>query len=174
MPASITDRPQKTEYAQYYGKYIDLVGERDIIGAMEKEMAKTSAYLRSLPPGSGEKRYAADKWTIKQVIGHLIDTEKVFSSRALFFARGAPGPLPGIEQEEWMNFSPFNAQKLDELTSEFESVRQSTIYFFKSLDADAWTRQGKASGFDFTVRSLAYIILGHERHHLEILKTRYS
>src|SRR5438046_2011713 len=102
-------RPDPSEHAPYYGKYIALVQENDILAAMEEQRKKTADFLRALPETSGDKRYAPGKWTVKQVVGHLIDIEKLFAGRALYFARGTRAPLPGIEQEDWMNASPFGS-----------------------------------------------------------------
>ncbi len=170
-PAQI--RPDPSEYASYYERYVQLVPETDIVHALALTPNATLGYLRSLPPSAGDKRYEPGKWSIKEVIGHVIDIERVFTMRALFFARNTPGSLPGIEQDDWMKVTAFGARTLEDLADEFEAVRRSTIYLFRHLDAEAWMRKGIASDREFTVRALAYIILGHERHHLEILKTRY-
>jgi hypothetical protein len=174
MTQFISGRPEESEYAAYYGKYTQLVPEADLLQAMARGTDETFAYLRSLPQASGGKRYAPDKWTVCQVIGHLSDTERVFAQRALFFARGDAGPLPGMEQDDWMKHSPCAAQPLSELVGEFERVRRSTLDLLRPLSPEAWGRRGTASGYEFSVRALAYIILGHERHHLAILKARYG
>ncbi|MBF8295273.1 MAG: DinB family protein [Bacteroidetes bacterium] len=174
MPNPAQIRPDPSEYFSYYHKYVQLVPENDIVRAMADQMKLTLAYLRSLPASAGNKRYAPDKWSINEVVGHTIDIERVFGQRALFFARKAPGPLPGIEQDDWMKVATFGSRRLDDLADEFESVRESTLFLFRHLDAEAWIRKGIASEREFTVRAIAYIILGHERHHLEILKTRYA
>jgi len=173
MPNPAQIRPDSTEYVEYYEKYVGLVPENDIVHAMTLQGEKTLSYLRSLPEKAGEKRYAPDKWNIKEVVGHISDIERVFGHRALFFARKTPGPLPGIEQDDWMQVATFRTRQLSDLVDEFESVRRSHLYFFRHLDADAWMRRGVASEKEFTVRGIAYIIVGHERHHLNILKTRY-
>jgi hypothetical protein len=173
MPNPAQIRPDPSEYYSYYQKYVQLVPENDIVHALAIKPSATLSYLRSLPASAGNKRYAPDKWSIKEVIGHVIDIERVFGARALFFARNALGPLPGIEQDDWMKVISFGNRTLTDLADEFETVRQSHIHMFRHLDADAWVRKGVASEREFTVRAIAYIILGHERHHLDILKTRY-
>ena len=173
MPNPPQIRPESTEYASYYERYVRLVPENDVVHAMTLQSEQTHAYLRSLPAASGDKRYAPDKWSVKEVIGHIIDIERVFGYRALSFARDTPGPLPGIEQDDWMKVATFGSRRLEDLIDELHSVRQSNLFFFRHLDAEAWMRKGIASECEFTVRGIAYIILGHERHHLEILKTRY-
>jgi hypothetical protein len=167
-------RPDQTEHAPYYGRYIDLVPETDILTALARGTEETFVYLRSLPEAAGAARYAPGKWTVGEVVGHLSDTERLFAGRALCFARGAPDPLPGMEQDDWMKASPFASQNLRDLVAEFEHVRRSTIALFRPLAREAWDRRGTASDCPFTVRALAYIILGHERHHLGILKSRYG
>lgn len=173
MQPSSNTRPEISEYASYYGKYIQLVPEGDILGAMQAQLDQTLRLLRSIPEDAGGKRYAPDKWSIKEVVGHMNDAERVFAQRALFFARKCTSPLPSYEQEEWTAAASFDMASLKDLTTEFELVRRSNILFFQGLDEEAWTRRGIASGCEFTVRSLAYIMLGHERHHLEILRSRY-
>ena len=167
-------RPDSSEHAPYYGTYIALVPETDVLGAMETQLAATLRHLRSLPAGAGTKRYAAGKWSVCEVVGHMIDTERVFAQRALFLARSAPGALPGMDQEDWIKASSFDAADLGELITEFEMTRRSNILFFRHLGGDAWSRRGTGSGVEFTVRALAYIMVGHERHHMDILRTRYA
>ena len=174
MPNPAMTRPDPSEHAPYYGKYIQLVPEDDIVQVMAIQIDETLGYLRALPDSAGDKRSAPDKWTIKEVVGHLSDSERVFAQRALFFARAIPIPLPSFEQDDWMRAAPFRIQRLEDLTAEFELVRRSNLCFFRQLNDEAWLRRGIASGCEFTVRSLAYILVGHERHHLEILKTRYN
>ncbi len=174
MPNPAQIRPDSTEYVEYYERYVRLVPENDIVHAMALQGEQTLSYLRALPANAGDKRYAPDKWSTNEVVGHVIDIERVFGHRALFFARKTPGPLPGIEQDDWMKVATFGNRRLADLADELESVRRSNLYFFRHLDAEAWMRRGIASEREFTVRGIAYIILGHERHHLEILKTRYA
>ncbi len=167
-------RPDPSEHAPYYGKYIALVPETDVLAAMETQIAATVRELRALPPGAGKKRYAPGKWSVAEILGHLTDTERVFAQRALFFARNVPGPLPGMEQDDWVQASTFDAMDLGELISEFEFTRRSNILMFKHLSPDAWSRRGVGSGVEFTVRALAFIMVGHERHHMEVLRMRYA
>ncbi len=166
-------RPESSEYASYYGRYVGLVTETDILQAMERQLADTLAHLRLLPAAAAGKRYAPDKWTIAQVVGHMVDTERLFAFRALWFARQAPEALPGMEQDDWAAVSGHERATLAELASEFEHMRRANILMFRHLPAEAWSARGTASGNPFTVRSLAYMLVGHERHHLAILKERY-
>jgi hypothetical protein len=173
MSDSLTGRPAPSEYAEYYGRYIGLVPEDDLCAAMAAQTEATLAFLRALPEAAGDHRYAPGKWSIKEVVGHVMDAERVFAMRALFFARLDAAALPGFEQDDWVNAATFDAQPLDELIAEFEHVRRGNLYFLKHLSAEAWRRRGTASGYDFSVRALAYVMLGHERYHLEVLRTRY-
>ena len=165
--------PEPSEYAPYFGRYISLIGENDIITSLTRQVGTTLSYLRSLPETRGEFRYAPDKWSVKEVLAHVIDSERVFAYRALSFARNDAALLPGFEQDDWMKASAFDAVPLRELIDEFEHLRLTNILFFKHLPNDAWMRRGVASGNPFTVRSIAYIIAGHELHHLDILQKSY-
>lgn len=166
--------PAPTEYAPYYGAYIRLVTEPDIVAAMAAQNRATGDYLRSLPAAAGDKRYAPGKWSVKEVVGHVIDAERVFAQRALFFARNAGLPLPSYDQEPWTAVAGFGSRTLADLAEELDLVRKSNICFFRPLDRDAWMRTGVGSGNPFTVRALAYIIVGHERHHIGVLRTKYA
>jgi hypothetical protein len=174
MSQYIPGRPETSEHAAYYGKYVQLVPENDIILAMTTQVKETATYLRGLPEPTAQKRYAPGKWSVAEVIGHMSDTERLFAARALHFARNTPGALPSMEPDDWMKVATFGTRPLGDLIAEFESVRQSSMYFFRHLPEDAWTRRGVASSNEVSVRALAYIIVGHERHHLNILKTRYA
>ena len=173
MSHVVISAPDPSEYAPYFGRYISLVRKNDIVVSLTQQLDTTLSYLRSIPNSKEDFRYAPDKWTVKQVVAHIIDTERVFAYRALSFARSDAASLPGFEQDDWMKASVFEEIHLSELVDEFEHVRRSNVFFFTHLAQGAWLRRGIASGNPFTVRSIAYIIAGHELHHLEILKTRY-
>jgi len=173
MSDSFTGRPEASEHAEYYGRYIGLVPEDDLCAAMAGQTAATLEFLRALPEAAGDVRYAPGKWSIKEVVGHMTDAERVFGLRALFFARLDPAALPGFEQDDWVRAATFDEQPLAELIAEFEHVRRGNLYFFKHLPAQAWLRRGTASGYQFTVRALGYAMVGHERYHLEVLRSRY-
>jgi hypothetical protein len=166
-------KPEKGEFLPYYERYIDLVGSGDVLSTLTRQMAETQALLRSLPASVATYRYAPDKWSVNEVIGHLIDSERIFAARALRFARNDPTPLPGFEQDDYVSNSSFDSYPLRELASELATVRESTLFLFKHLEEDAWKRRGIANGAEVTVRALAYIIAGHELHHREILRARY-
>ena len=166
-------KPDGTEYLPYYGKYISLVPDGDILPVLSQQLDKTLTLLRSIPESQAGFRYAPDKWSIKELVGHVIDTERIFSYRALCFARNDGTPLPGYEQDDYIRNASFDDYPLGELADEFESVRRSSIFLFRHLEREAWMRRGVASESEVSVRALAYIIAGHERHHREILRSRY-
>ena len=166
-------KPVEGEFLPYYDTYIRLVPPGDILARLEAQLSETQALLRGLPASVSTYRYAPGKWSVSEVIGHLIDSERIFASRALRFARNDPTPLPGFEQDDYVRNAGFDAYPIAELASEFDSVRRSTILFFTHLDEAAWMRRGVANNAEITVRALAYIIAGHELHHREVLRTRY-
>src|SRR5262249_48679154 len=129
--------------------------------------------LGGVSPERADFRYAPGKWSIKEVVGHVIDTERIFSYRALRFARNDKTPLPGFEQDDYMPYTNFAQRELSDLAREFEHVRQATLFLFRNLDAAAWERRGTASGGELTVRAMAYVTAGHEIHHRTILQTKY-
>ena len=173
MTAIAIGKPDETEYLPYYGKYISLVPEGDILALLAQQLGETLATLRSIPEAKALFRYAPDKWSIKELVGHVIDTERIFSYRALRFARNDATPLPGYEQDDYVLNASFNDVPLAELADEFESVRHASLFLFKHMGREAWMRKGLANESAVSVRALAYIIAGHERHHLEILRSRY-
>jgi hypothetical protein len=173
MSATAPTRPEASEYAPYYERYVSLVLGADLVETLERQGAETLALLRGLSEEQGAHRYEAGKWSIKQLVGHINDGERLFSYRALSIARGDRAALPGMEQDEWMASVDFDARTLSSLTDEFESVRAATIHLFRHLSPEAWARRGTASDNEVTVRALAYIIAGHEAHHVRILRERY-
>jgi len=166
-------KPAKDEFLPYYGRYIDLVESGDVLSTLTRQMAETQALLRSLPSSVSTYRYAPGKWSVNEMIGHLIDSERIFCARALRFARNDTTPLPGFEQDDYVRNSRFDSYPLADLASELATLRVSTVFLFKHLNEDAWMRRGTANGAEVSVRALAYIIAGHELHHRGILTTRY-
>jgi hypothetical protein len=167
-------RPTSTEYAPYYGKYITLVPEEDIRRALESQLEEMLAFLRVIPESQGEVRHPPYTWSIKEVVGHVTDCERVLGYRALRFARGDTTPLAGFDENEYARVGQFDRVPLSDLVSEFEAVRRSHVWLFRSLPDDAWSRHGEANGTAVSVRALAYILVGHARHHLTILRQRLS
>jgi len=166
-------KPEAGEFLPYYGRYIDQVAAGDILATLATQMQDTQALLKSLPASVGKYRYAPGKWSVNEMIGHVIDAERIFSTRALRFSRADSTALPGFEQDDYVRNATFDDFPLGELAAEWESLRRSTIFFFTHLSEEAWMRRGTASGGEVTVRALAYIIAGHEVHHRQILQDRY-
>ena len=166
-------KPEETEYLPYYGGYISLVQDGDILSALGNQLQETLALLQSIPEERAGFRYAPGKWSIKELVGHVIDGERVFAYRALRFARNDQTPVPGYEQDDYIREASFDDRTLADLAAEFSSVRQSSLFLFKHLSEEAWTRRGTANDSEVSVRALAYIIAGHELHHREILRTKY-
>ena len=165
-------RPDSTEYAPYYASYISQVPEDDIISAMKSGAASTLAFLAGVPESAACVCHPPYTWTIKQVVGHLIDSERVFGYRALRFARGDSTPVPGFDENTYALAARHDHVPLESLTSEFGNLRRSHIAFFEHLPEEAWLRRGTANNTEVSVRALAYILVGHERHHAAILRKR--
>lgn len=173
MAATMKNFPEATEYAPYYAGYVSLVPEGDILTTLAEQMDSTVRFLRSIDEEKASHRYAAGKWSIKELVGHITDGERIFAYRALRFARNDKTELPGFEQDDYIRNASFDAIPFDELVREFELVRGANLLMFKHLDAEAWLRRGVASEAEVSVRALAFIMAGHVQHHIEILKTRY-
>ncbi len=173
MSAASTIRPTSGEYPPYTINYISLVPDGDIVATLGKQLDDTLALIRSISESRGDFRYEEGKWNIKEVIGHLIDCERIFAYRALRFARGDETPLSGFEQDDYVRNGGFGKRTLSDLANEYEHVRQSTIVLFSNLDDEAWVRIGSSNNNPASVRALAFMVAGHERHHIEILRSRY-
>ena len=169
----MTSRPDRNEAAEYYYTYIDQVGDGDVRDIIEAQGPETVSLLRTLDDSRASHRYAPGKWTIAEVVSHLNDTERLFVFRALWFARGFDTPLPSFDQNVALASAGTGERPWSSLVDEFAAVRGATAAFFRHLPADAWMRRGTASGFEFTVRALAYIAAGHVTHHVRILRERY-
>ena len=165
--------PDSTEFAPYYGKYTSRIRTNNILTTLQTQVEQTKSVLGALTETDSGFRYAPEKWSIRQMIGHMSDTERIFSYRALRIARGDKTPIEGFEQDDYVRNSPFEHCTLAESLNEFSAVRRATVSLFRSLQPEAWTRRGTASGYEFTVRALAHIIAGHEVHHMEVLRERY-
>lgn len=166
-------KPEAGEYAAYYGRYISLVESDDIMAALEEQPRQTLALLAELSEAQGDRRYAPDKWSIKEMLGHLIDAERVFAYRALRIARNDPKPMEGFEQDDYVRYGGFSDVRLADLMGEFASVRRSTVWLFRTLPAEAWMRRGVANQNEISVRAIAYVIAGHELHHRQVLRDMY-
>lgn len=167
-------RPETSEYASHYGTYVTLVPEVDIVAAMRSELAQTMALLNGTADHDASVCHPPYTWTIKQVVGHLTDCERVFGYRVLRFGRGDSTPLPGFDENNYARFAESDQRPLRDLATEFEALRNSHVWLFRNLPANAWMQRGSANGNDVSVRTLAYIIVGHERHHTMILRRRLA
>ena len=166
-------RPAEGEYAPYAEKYVSLITGTDILETLEAQLKQTTTLFSGRSERDGDFRYGPEKWTVKEVVGHIADTERIFAYRALRIARGDQTPLAGFEQEDYVRNAHFNRRKIQGLVEEFADVRLASLALFRSLDAEAWVRRGVASDNTVSVRGLAYIIAGHELHHRRILDERY-
>ena len=166
-------RPDPGEYEAFYAGYTELVPDGNVLRTLEEGWARTRALLDPLPQGAGARRYAEGKWSVREVVGHMADAERVFAYRALHMARSDPAPLPSMDQELWARGSGAAARPLADLLAELGAVREATLGLFRGLAPEALERRGVASGVEFTVRSVAWIIAGHEIHHRELLRERY-
>jgi DinB family protein len=168
-----TTRPAPGDYAPYAEQYILLVTGDDILASLTAQLKQTATLFSGRSERDGNFRYAPDKWSVKEVVGHVADTERIFAYRALRIARGDQTPLEGFEQEDYVRGARFGARKLSDLVEEYADVRQASLALFRSLGEEAWLRRGVASGNPVTVLALAYLIAGHELHHRKILDERY-
>ncbi|HEV2491374.1 MAG TPA: DinB family protein [Candidatus Acidoferrales bacterium] len=166
-------RPQKTEAAPYYFTYIDQVAGDDVLVVIESQLDECLGLFSSISEEKSLNRYAPDKWSIRQVVSHLSDTERLFVFRAFWFARGFETPLPSFDQHIGVAGAEADKVPWAAHVEEFRRVRLATIPFFKNLPANAWTRSGIASDNPFSVRALAYMVAGHATHHVKILRERY-
>jgi uncharacterized damage-inducible protein DinB len=166
-------RPAAGEYAPYYETYISKVKGNDIVSVLDAQRLQTAQLFAARSERDGNFRYAPDKWTVKEVLGHVIDSERIFAYRALRIARGDQTPLSGFEQDDYVRGGNFSERTLADLAEEFELVRTANVAFFKSLPKEAWQRRGVANKNEVTVRALAFIVAGHELHHRLILEERY-
>jgi hypothetical protein len=166
-------RPDQSEYAPYYSRYIDLVPGDKIVATLEIQLTQTLDFLRGISETKSLHRYATDKWTIRQVWNHVNDTERVFVFRAFWFARAFAAPLPAFDQDECVKAASANEVSWTNHLEEFRRIRLATISLFKGLPDVAWSHTGIASDNPFTVRALAYITAGHVVHHSGIIRDRY-
>jgi uncharacterized damage-inducible protein DinB len=167
-------RPAADEHHEYYARYISRVPDGDLLDLLRQQLMETVTALRRVPESRGDFAYGPDKWSIKKVIGHISDVERVMFYRALTFARNDKTDLPGFDENQWAEDFRTDDRTLAELIDEFESVRGATIQFAKHLNGEEQERRGRANGQPVSVRALLYIIAGHERHHLGLLRERYS
>lgn len=166
-------RPQPGEYAPYFERYISLVPGHDVLAALEDQRRQMLLLLSGRTEADGDLRYAPGKWSLKEVLGHINDTERIMSYRALRISRGDATPLAGFEQDDYIRNGPFAHCTLADLIEDYIAVRRATVSLLRNLDPTAWSRRGVANANEVTVRALAYTIAGHELHHRKIVEEKY-
>ena len=173
MPIHSATRPVPGEFMAYFGAYIDKVPDGDVIAVLEQGVGTTRKLLATVEESRGGYRYAEGKWSLKEVLGHMSDTERIFSYRLLTFARGDAGPLPGFDENTYTPAQESDRVPLALLLDEFVAVRAATLALLKVLPPAAWERKGVASGNPLSARAAAWIIAGHEIHHRAVIAERY-
>ena len=167
------DRPAHSEYAPFYRTYVDPLPDSDVVAQLRQQREEVAGFLTGLTPEEETFRYAPDKWTAREVVGHVVDAERVFALRALWFARGDQEPQPGFDENAWATRSNAAERPMADLVAEFTALRTANVAMLEGLDPGAGARTGTASGRPVSVRALVWIMAGHARHHLELLRTRY-
>jgi uncharacterized damage-inducible protein DinB len=175
VPRSLAEPPAADggEYLPYYATYVAKVEPGDVLARLETQLADTVAVLDQIGEERAGYRYAPGKWSVREVVGHMVDTERVFAYRAMCAARGETAALPGFDENAWVAGADFDGRTLNSLMGELTAVRRATVALFRNLDEDALARRGVANGAPVTARALAWIIAGHELHHRAILAERY-
>ena len=161
-------RPAKGDYGEYYQKYVDLVKGDDIFRILVEQNMDSQNVLNSFSESKGNYKYAEGKWTVKEVIGHMMDVERIFAYRALCIARGETNPLPGMDQDMYVSNGSFNKRQLFDLNYEYRLLRESNILLFGGFDKSVLQKKGTASGYEVTVLALMFMTVGHEKHHLNV------
>ncbi len=166
-------KPGPDEYSIFYKGYVDLVGENDALEKLSSNQRKTYNFFLSLPNEKADYAYAEGKWTIKEVLGHMIDTERIFCYRLLRFARADHHSLAGFNENFYASRANSKKRTLEDLANEFSDLRKANLYLYQNLDEEQLKRKGTASNAIVSVKALLYIIAGHELHHLKIIQERY-
>ena len=171
--AHLIARPDVSEYAPFYAGYVSQVPDGDVLDLLARQIDDTAALVGGLTEVQAAYRYAPGKWSIKEIVGHVADAERVFSYRALRIARNDQTPLPSFDENAWMPFGNFEARPLADVLGELRAVRQSTLALYRSFTPEAIARRGVASQKEISVRAIIYITAGHERHHVGVMRERY-
>jgi len=170
----MTDRPQNGEYSDFYKDYVARVPEGSVVDILASELSKWEQFLAEIADEQAEVRTQDGKWSIKEILGHLCDAERIFGYRALRISRGDPAPLAGFEQDDYVREGNAHARSVKDLFAEFRYLRMANIAMFRAIPKDSWVRMGTASNVPVSVRALAYITAGHEIRHLELLRARLT
>lgn len=173
MAQGIVERPPASEYAAAFERYVSLVPETDVMAALARQKGELAEALSPVRGEAERYRYADGKWSIRELVGHVIDSERIFGYRALCIARGETASLPGFDENAYAANAPFDDYPLGDLLDEFAQVREGHLALFRHLSREAWLRKGLANSNPISVRALAYVIVGHARHHLGVLRERY-
>jgi len=174
MVNTMANRPQSDEYAPFFKGYVDLVPEADVLSVLQSQVGVLRQLQAHLPPAKADFAYAPGKWTVREIIGHLGDGERVFGFRALSFSRADPAPLPGFDENAYVAQSSFRTTTLADLVDEFAFQREANLRLLRALPDARWALAGTANGHRVTVRALAFLMAGHVRHHLGVLRERYG
>jgi hypothetical protein len=166
-------RPEPTEYTTYYDRYISLITGTDILGTLDSQRRQMLLLLCGREESEGNLRYAPDKWSVNEVLGHVCDTERIFAYRALRISRGDRTPIEGFEQDDYVRNAPFANRPLAEVIEDYIAIRRATLTLLRNLDEQAWLRRGIANKNEVSVRAIAYLTAGHELHHRRILEEKY-
>lgn len=166
-------RPLTSEYPEYYVPYVDLVPEGDLLTILNEDLNSTIALFEGISNEEGHFRYATDKWSIKEVLGHMTDTERIMSYRLLRIGRGDQSALAGFNENEFVESSQINNQSINDILEDFVATRKATITLIKNMPTEAWGNKGNANNTEVTTRAIAYIIAGHAIHHKKIISERY-
>jgi len=172
-PSHSIPRPEPGEYAPYYDRYISLISGTDILGTLDAQRRQMLILLSGGDETDGDFRYAPEKWSAKEVLGHVCDTERIFAYRMLRISRGDRTPIEGFEQDDYVRNGPFAKIALAEVIEDYIAVRRATLTLLRNLDEQAWARLGIANKNEVSVRALAYLTAGHELHHRRILEAKY-
>ncbi len=168
-----TSQLKAHEYNPYYKAYIEALGEVDLMKTMKKQVVNYPQFLESIPENKLTYRYADGKWTVAEILVHVLDSERVFQYRALRFARKDQTPLPGFDQDLYVPSSGANQRSLESIVAEYKAIRNSTLALYETFDEGTLKRKGVASNAEMSIRALGFIICGHQKHHRNIIRERY-
>lgn len=166
-------RPSKNDYAEYYHKYVEELNDDDVLKILDEQLRRNLELFKSIPEEKANYRYAEGKWSVKELLGHMLDTERIFAYRALCIARGEKQHLPGMEQDDYVREGEFDKRQFAEMVKEYELLRRSNLQLFRSFSEKQLNRRGTASDNEVTVLAILFIIAGHDLHHIKVLKEKY-
>lgn len=166
-------KPQLDDFPEYYKKYIEKVIDKDIVTYLDQQKDETVKFFKEISEEKSLHRYAANKWSIKEIVGHLCDTERIFVTRILHFSRNEKQQLIGFEQDDYVDAANFDSLSFELLVKDFVKMRESHLSLFNTFDEEMFSRKGIANGVEFTVASSLFVLAGHVDHHIEVIKERY-